>query len=221
MAQTPQVIDWYIDFISPFAFLQAEILARDPLSAPLHCKPVLFAGLLDHWGQLGPAEIETKRRFTYRYSLWRADALGVPMKYPPAHPFHPLKLLRLAIAAGSSFDACLTIFRFVFRDGHTADDAAAWQRLTDTLALPDALTRIASDEVKQQLRQNGEEAIRRGVFGVPTLTVGNELFWGADATEMCRAYLQDAPIFSSAQMQHLDAIPEAAHRVRSATSGKP
>jgi 2-hydroxychromene-2-carboxylate isomerase len=216
-----EAIDWYIDFISPFAFLQAEMLVRAPLQAPLRCKPVLFAGLLEHWGQLGPAEIETKRRFTYRYCIWRAHTLGVQMKFPPAHPFNPLKLLRLAIAAGASFEACLTVFRFVFRDGHSAEDASAWQRLTETLGLPDAQTRVASDEVKQRLRQNGEEAIQRGVFGVPTLSVDNELFWGADATEMCRTYLQDAAIFSSAEMQRLETIPQAARRLPPSHPGKP
>ena len=215
-----EAIDWYIDFISPFAFLQAEMLMRAPLQAPLRCKPVLFAGLLEHWGQLGPAEIEPKRRFTYRYCIWRAQTLGVQMKFPPAHPFNPLKLLRLAIAAGASFEACLAIFRFVFRDGNSADDATAWQRLTETLELPDAQTRIAADEVKRQLRQNGEEAVGCGVFGVPTLIAGNELFWGVDATEMCRAYLQDAAIFSSAEMHRLDAIPQAARRSSPADSGK-
>jgi len=216
-----QAIDWYIDFISPFAFLQAEMLVRDPLSLPLRCKPVLFAGLLQHWGQLGPAEIEAKRRFTYRYCTWRAHTLGVQMKFPPAHPFNPLKLLRLAIAAGASFEICLTIFRFVFRDGHSADEAPAWQRLTEALGMPDAQTRVASDEVKRSLRQNGEDAIRDGVFGVPTLVTGKELFWGADATEMCRAYLRAPALFSSSEMQRLDAIPEAARRTPRPEPSKP
>src|SRR5262245_14724653 len=189
-------IDWYYDFVSPFAFLQAEVLARDPLQVPMRCKPVLFAGLLDHWGQLGPAEIGGKRRFTFRYCLWRAQALGIPMKLPPAHLFNPLSLLRLAIAAGSSFASSLAIFRFVFREGKAADDPDAWRQLTESLALPDANQRVASDQVKQTLRENGEEAIRRGVFGVPTLMAGDELFWGVDATDMCRQYLAGATIFS-------------------------
>ena len=208
-------IDWYFDFISPFAFLQAEILARGALSVPLRCKPVLFAGLLDHWGQPGPAEIDAKRRFTYRYCIWRAHSLGVQMRFPSAHPFNPLKLLRLAIAAGASFDACLTIFRFVFGEGHSADDATAWQRLTESLALPDAQQRIASEEVKQQLRRNGEEAIGRGVFGVPTLAAGQELFWGADATEMCRGYLAGEAIFASAEMLRVGDLPQSARRTPS------
>src|SRR5690349_21521953 len=209
-----RTVDWYFDFISPFAFLQADLLASHPLPLPIVCKPVLFAGLLEHWGQLGPAEIEAKRRFTYRYCLWRADTLGIQMRFPPAHPFNPLKLLRLAIAAGNNFDICLSLFRFVYCDGLSADDAPAWQRLTEGLALPDADARVAAGEVKDQLRQNGEEALRSGVFGVPTLIAGEELFWGVDATEMCRAYLAGDAVFSSQEMSRLDAIPEAARRAR-------
>jgi 2-hydroxychromene-2-carboxylate isomerase len=206
------VIDWYIDFVSPFAYLQAELLASAPLPVPLRCKPVLFAGLLEHWGQLGPAEIDSKRKFTYRYSLWKAHELGVPMKFPPAHPFNPLPLLRLAIACDSTFEACLSIFRFVFREGLSADDAQAWNDLTATLKLANAQERIRSEAVKQALRQNGEEATARGVFGVPTLCMGTELFWGADATSMCRDFLASAAIFSSPQMTQLEDIPQAARR---------
>ena len=144
-------------------FCRRKCWRATPLQAPLRCKPVLFAGLLEHWGQLGPAEIESKRRFTYRYCIWRAHTLGVQMKFPPAHPFNPLKLLRLAIAAGASFEACLTIFRFVFRDGHSADDASAWQRLTETLGLPDAQTRVASDagQAAAAAKWRGSSSARR------------------------------------------------------------
>ena len=62
-------VDWYFDFISPYAWLQAERFAQLPPGIELHCKPVLFAGLLEHWGQLGPAEIPTKRVFTYEYTV--------------------------------------------------------------------------------------------------------------------------------------------------------
>lgn len=211
-AVEPAPIDWYFDFISPFSFLQAELLARDPLSAPVRCKPVLFAALLEHWGQLGPAEIVPKRRFTFRYCLWRARELGIPMRMPPAHPFNPLRLLRLAIALDSAPQACLAIFRFVFRDGLSSDDADAWRNLTEALGVEDADQRISRAEVKEALRRNGEEAIARNVFGVPTLAVEGELFWGADATDMCRGYLRRDPAFADGEMMRVDNLPEGARR---------
>ncbi len=207
-------VDWYFDFISPFSYLQAELLARDPLPAPLSCKPVLFAGLLQHWGQLGPAEIVPKRLFTLRYCLWRAHRLGIPMRMPPAHPFNPLRLLRLAIALGSDFTACLAIFRFVFQEGRSADDEAAWRELAAAVRADDADQRIAHPDVKEELRRNGEEAIARGVFGVPMLAVGDELFWGADATDMCRDFLRGDAVFSDPEMMRAGMLPASAQRRR-------
>jgi hypothetical protein len=69
--------------------------------------------------------------------------------------------------------------------------------------------------VKQQLRRNGEEAIGRGVFGVPTLGAGQELFWGLDATEMCRGYLAGEAIFASAEMLRVAELPQSARRTPS------
>src|SRR5262245_8515372 len=119
-------IDWYFDFVSPFAWLQAERLAREAPGLALACKPVLFAGLLDHWGQLGPAEIEPKRAFTYRYVVWRATRLGLTVKVPPVHPFNPLRLLRLAIVLGAEQALVLRLFRFVWSEGSDPDDPQAW-----------------------------------------------------------------------------------------------
>src|SRR5580658_2173708 len=177
--------DWYFDFISPFSYLQAERLQS--LSVVPNCKPVLFAGLLDHWGQKGPAEIGAKRRFTYRHVVWLAHKHGIPLKFPPSHPFNPLPLLRLVIALGGELEAVQKIFRFVWRDGLLPDSNENLAVLAKTLGLAciDKLNELAAKpEAKETLRKNGEAAIALGVFGVPTLAIGGELFWGFDATDM-------------------------------------
>ena len=92
-------ISWVFDFISPYSYLSFQQLPALPAGTQLELVPVLFAGLLNHFGQLGPAEVAPKRRFTYRFVLWRARRMGLPLKVPPAHPFNPLSALRLAIAA--------------------------------------------------------------------------------------------------------------------------
>ena len=130
-------------------------------------------------GQKGPAEIAAKRAFTYRFCIWRAKTLGIPLRFPPEHPFNPLPLLRLAIACDSTPDAVHRIFRFVWRDGRLPDLPIEWAELAESLGVPDAEARIATAEVKDELRRNTDEAIARGVFGVPTLAIGDELFWGA------------------------------------------
>src|SRR5437588_12409175 len=94
-------VSWVFDVISPFAYLAFPQLSRLPAHVDVEFVPVLLAGLLQHFGQLGPAEIPSKRRFTYRFALWRARPLGLPMRMPPAHPFNPLAALRAIIAAGN------------------------------------------------------------------------------------------------------------------------
>ncbi len=208
------IVDWYFDYLSPFVHLQAEDFHRRGWPLELRCKPVVFAGLLDHWGQLGPAEIPAKKRFIFRQSLWRANEMGMSLRVPRLHPFHPIKLLRLTIAINATPEQVLEISRFVWRDGHVAEDDADYQQLLRRLGVTNAEERIASAEVKDQLRSNAEEAIARGVFGVPTLFADGELFWGADATGMCMAYLNHDPIFASGEMRALDSITVGAVRKR-------
>jgi hypothetical protein len=66
--------------------------------------------------------------------------------------------------------------------------------------------------VKTQLRENGAEAIRAGVFGVPTFVVDGHLFWGLDATDLLRDYLENAQLFDAPEMQRLASITIAASR---------
>jgi 2-hydroxychromene-2-carboxylate isomerase len=183
------IADWYFDFVSPFAYLQSEQLDSLAPRISARPRPVLFAALLDANGQKGPAEIGPKRTFTYRYCIWQAKRLGIPLKFPPEHPFNPLPLLRLAIACDCAPAAVHTIFRFVWRDGRLPDLPIEWAELVGLLDAHEAAARIATAEVKDELRRNTDEAIARGVFGVPTLAIGGELFWGADATQMAADYV--------------------------------
>src|SRR5438105_579323 len=205
-------VDWYFDFISPFAYLQCERLDQLPKNARLRMRPILFAGLLNHHGQKGPAEIAAKRAFTYRFVLWQAQRQGVKLRLPPKHPFNPLPLLRLAVAADGAPDIVREIFRFVWRDGRLADNPIEWAELVDALNLRDAAASIDTPEVKNRLRANTEEAIARGVFGVPTLAVGEQLFWGNDATDMAIDCLAGDALFASAAYRDAAGIPIGAAR---------
>ena len=171
-----------------------------------------FAALLAAHGQKGPAEIASKRRFTYRFVVWQAAKLGIPLKFPAAHPFNPLALLRLAIAADCEPSAVRRIFRFVWRDGRLGDLPIEWAELISELDIPDAATRIASSEVKDALRKSTDDAIARGVFGVPTLAIGDELFWGVDATAMAADYVAQGCKFTDAEMTRVASLPAGVQR---------
>ena len=206
------IADWYFDFVSPFAYLQSEQLALLGPRVSVRYRPVLFAALLGANGQKGPAEIPAKRIFTYRYCIWRAKELGIGFRFPPEHPFNPLPLLRLAIACDSTPDAVHRIFRFVWRDGRLPDLPIEWAELIAELGAHDADARIASAEVKDELRRNTDEAIARGVFGVPTLAIGGELFWGSDATAMAAGYVAAGCRFDDPEYARVAALPIGAAR---------
>jgi 2-hydroxychromene-2-carboxylate isomerase len=204
--------DWYFDFVSPFSYLQCEQLPVLERAVRVHYRPVLFAGLLNAHGHKGPAEIPTKRRFTYRFVVWQARRLGIPLKFPAVHPFNPLPLLRLAIVADCDPEVVRRIFRFVWRDGRVGDLPIEWAELTAELGFSDAESRIAAPEVKDALRRNTDEAIARGVFGVPTLAIGEELFWGCDATAMAAEFVAQGCVYSDPEMQRVVSLPSGAER---------
>jgi 2-hydroxychromene-2-carboxylate isomerase len=204
--------EWYFDFISPFSYLQIEAFDRLPPDVILTLRPVLFAGLLNHWGHKGPAEIPEKRRFTYRFVQWLAEHQGVPMKFPPVHPFNPIKALRLAIAVGNDVASVQTIFRHIWREGKSIDDAADWSELCLKIGIADPDMRINEPKVKDELKRNGERAVAAGVFGVPSFMIGGELFWGADATDMMLDYLRDPQRFASGELGRVATLPVGVER---------
>jgi 2-hydroxychromene-2-carboxylate isomerase len=209
-----QEYDWYFDFISPFSYLQWMRLQRDFSELKINPKPILFAALLKHWGQLGPAEIPGKRVHTYRMVLWQARELNIPLQFPPAHPFNPLPALRLALAAKDIHQACDLIFKHIWEDGMAADTVEALQPVADALGIEDLAASLANPEIKSRLAQNGEQAITLEVFGVPTLVINRHLFWGNDATSMAMQYIANPSILDADQeMQRFHDLPEAIQRV--------
>lgn len=192
-------ITFWFDPISPYAWLAFDQLPRT-LEGISHCveyRPVLFAGLLNHWGQKGPAEIEPKRAWTYRDVTFRAVRQGTPLDLPQQHPFNPLPLLRLALACvpegtWPGRHVVESVFRHAWQGGGDANDPGRMEGLVRALA---PRRDPGGESVKTQLRASTEQAVRSGVFGVPTLEVDGLQFWGADALPMLEAALKGDPWF--------------------------
>jgi len=186
-------ITFHLDFISPYAYLAFEHLpqALEGMSYSVTYRPVLLGALLKHHGQLGPAEIPSKRAWTYRHVLWLGQAHGIRIDLPASHPYNPLPHLRLALATTTDGDinrhVAETIFRDVWQGGGEAGDAARLAALAARLRLQ---RDPGSEEVKAQLKANTEEAVARGIFGVPTCEVDGRQFWGFDGLAMMRDYLR-------------------------------
>ena len=180
-------IHFYFDFISPYAYFawrKLPALAKK-YNREIEAHPVVFGKLLDKWGQLGPAEIPPKRNWLNEYCLRYAALNGFKYNPPKKHPFNPLAALRMSLKEVSGDDQ-LRVIDSIFEEGwsHGAD-------LGDLSTLTSLLTRqsidgetlskkVSESEIKELLIDETTYAIEKGVFGVPTIIIDDNLFWGND-----------------------------------------
>jgi 2-hydroxychromene-2-carboxylate isomerase len=210
--KSPIKMRWYFDPISPFAYLHLKQFRQLPADLAIEYTPVLLAGLLKHWEHKGPAEIPAKRIYTYRYVTWLAKQLGIPFKFPPSHPFNSLHALRLLIAAGATREHVETAFDLIWRDGRDLQDTNEITALGQRLGIPDVQAALSDESVKAGLRANTDEAISKGVFGVPTFIISDTLFWGRDSLEMMLDYLHAPGLFDTPETRRASALPVGASR---------
>jgi 2-hydroxychromene-2-carboxylate isomerase len=174
---------WYFDFISPFAYLQFARFPQLPNNLEITPVPAVFGAILQHWGQLGPAEIPPKRRFVYRFFQWNADQLGIPFTMPPMHPFNPIPALRLCTAAGAGIENTRAVFDLIYGKGIQPDSPEGIRLIGGALNIPHPESAMQDPVVKDTLRANTAQATSDGVFGVPSFVIDGEVFWGGDSTE--------------------------------------
>lgn len=193
MART---LDFYFDYLSPYAYLAWLCLpevteSRDVEIVP---RPVLFAGLLNHWGQLGPAEIPPKGLHVFKDTRRFAVLRDIPLRSPRYHPFRPLTALRVSLASvsrDSQNEAITALFKAGWSEGIDLGDPDDIRKALNGAGLDGELLLGAAAEpaAKDTLRMETDAAIGRGVFGIPTMIVEDELFWGLDQLEYLALYL--------------------------------
>ncbi|SRR5258706_4373919 len=197
---------WFYDFVSPFSYLLLEQHDKWP-GIPFVPTPVVLFDLYKHWGQRPPSQVPEKRIFTYRHALFRAEQLGIPFRMPPAHPFDPTKPLRLAAAVDADINCVREIFRFIWRDGRDPSTDEGFAALCQHVNLPDGPALIELEETKEQLRRNTDEAIKLGVFGVPTFWLNKQLFWGEDALPMVLYCARTPNWLDSKEVKRISSLP--------------
>ncbi len=180
-------IRFYFDYISHNAYLAFSQLAllRGRFGRGFTFEPVLFAGLLNHYGQLGPAEVPPKAKWMMLDVVRKARRLGVPIAKPATHPFVPLLALRVSFAPldpESRTRLVDALFRAVWAESVDVSDARAVARVLGAAGFDgEALVAFAqTDAAKSALRESTERALADGVFGVPSFLVDGKLFWGFD-----------------------------------------
>ena len=215
-------IHFYFDVISPYAWLAFKALPStlEGIAHRVHYHPVVFGAMLKHHGQLGPAELPGKRDWTYRQVMWLAKQQGTVLKMPASHPFNPLPLLRLAVATSANGEpnryVVESIFKHVWCEGLEATDpdriAALQAHLLSQVALQGVAKDPQSEDVKRLLQQQTDSAIEQGLFGVPSMVVDGQVFWGQDALPMLRAYLEGDTWFQSAEWRDVAKLPVGVRR---------
>jgi len=190
-----RVLRFHFDYISPYSYLAWQQLGAFANEHELRVepKPTLFAGLLNHLGHKGPAEIEPKRIYMFKDCVRAAAQLGVPFARVFSHPFNPLPSLR-ATLLDMDDQTCgrlvTALFHATWAESRDMGSAEVVAEVCSGAGVPDALERIQAPEIKQRLLQATREAIENGVFGVPTMIVDDELFWGTDSFPHLARYLR-------------------------------
>src|SRR4029077_4695772 len=146
--------------------------------------------------------------------VFEAQRRGIPFRFPPAHPFNPLKPLRLLMALDADPRAVRNVMDCIWREGLDLGTEVGWRAACAKLGLDaaGAAALVDAPETKERLRASTEEAIAAGLFGVPTLRVGDELFWGLDALPMALAYLDNPALFQSGELQRVGTLDASSSR---------
>ena len=189
-------ITFYFDLGSPFAYLAAERL-HTLFPEPVHWQPVLLGGLFRLTGRSSWALGDYQRRQAGMADIERrALAYGLPpMRWPDPWPADYLTAMRAttyAFSVGQGREFTMQAYRDAFQRGSELSVAGNVLESAARAGLdPQAFSAGTSGaETKQALRDATDAAYDRGVFGVPTVAIGDELFWGDDRLEDAAAHLE-------------------------------
>lgn len=198
-----QTAEFFFDFGSPTAYLawtQLPGLCRDA-GAQLVWRPMLLGGVFKATGNASPVSVPAKARWMHADMARWARRYGVPLVLNPHFPINTLTPMRIAaglqLRRPADFERYVdTVYRAMWQQPRNLGDGAVLaQLLRDAGFDADALLALASDaEVKARLVATTEEAVARGVFGAPTVFVGEQMFFGQDRLDFVREALAAAAL---------------------------
>jgi 2-hydroxychromene-2-carboxylate isomerase len=214
----PDPLLFYFDLLSPYAYIawhQIHGLA-ERYGRSVQPVPTLLAALLAHGATKGPAEIPAKRVYVFKDALRSARRLGLPLVPPPTHPFNPLVALRAASVVEGEAQRRLIdgLFAAVWGGGGGAESAEAVQAIATAAGLDGAALVAAAGgpAAKAALRSQTEQAIAAGVFGVPSMIVDGELFWGYDSFAHLEGFLRGEDPVQPGDLERWANLPASAAR---------
>lgn len=189
-------LEFFYDYVSPYSYLANKGLS-DFDADQIRYRPMFLGAVMKATGNSPPAYVEAKGDYLRRDIPRWAARYDVPFRFNSVFPQNTLAALRLAIVgqhSGTFGELHDRLFDAMFVDDRDLSDAATLRALLDDAGLDAAahLSATESDTIKDELRANTDEAIRRGAFGAPTIFVGDEMFFGNDRFEFVRAALGQA-----------------------------
>ena len=113
----------------------------------------------------------------------------------------------MCIAAGGQIEHIRSVFRVIYGEGIQPDETDGILAIAEALEIDNPEAAMSDTEVKNTLRTNTETAIKEGVFGVPTFLIDDQVFWGADATEMMLSYVNNPELFQTPEMRRISEMP--------------
>ena len=187
---------FYYDLMSPYAYLAAERI-DGVLPVAARWQPVLLGGLFKLTGRSSWAQGDDERRRRGMAEIERrAHEYGLPpLQWPDPWPSSSLGAMRAALharAAGREREFASAAFQVAFGEGHDLAEPRNVLAAAERTGLEPAEVEaaIADRAIKDELRAETDAAHARGVFGVPTVAVGKELFWGDDRLEAAAGALR-------------------------------
>ena len=188
---------WY-EFGSTYSYpaaMRIELLA-EKAGVGLRWRPFLLGPIFKAYGwNDSPFNIyEAKGRYMWRDLTRICEGEGIPLKLPPVRfPQNGLKAARLALVGeGEGWTPAFTraVFLANYAEQKDISDVETLGAILATLGVDAdaALAEASTLPIKDRLKQQTEEAAARGIFGAPSFTIGDELFWGNDRLEAALAW---------------------------------
>ena len=193
---TAQRIEYFWDPASPYTYLastQIEALAARA-GAALEWRPFLLGKVFEATGNKAPATIPHKGKHMFTDLQRWASHYGVPVTMPKVFPVHSVLALRAGLAAsaqGKAAGFAKAVMRAYWGEGRDISQPEVVGAVAAAEGLDPAALLAATQEpaIKDALRVNTEEAVKRGAFGAPTFFVGGEMFWGNDRLLLLEQFL--------------------------------
>ena len=180
---------FYYDYVSPYSFLAQTQLAelQQETGCEIELVPVFLGGLHQANDMKSPAFVPAKAKWIYRdCHLW-ADHYGVSLDWCKHFPFNSIFLLRASIYIQQHYPNTIqtfmhNTFNAIWQNGLNVNDQ---QQVGDHLQAQgldpqEILAGTSDDQIKQALKDNGELAMKKELFGLPAFEVNGQVFFGQD-----------------------------------------